>query len=368
MASIEHRKDRGTVRVKWRHAGQQQGITVDSERDAKMLVKWLDRHGTRPDDDPDLLFALGRQPKRSMADPVTVGQAIEQMITRPVTGHDRPMTEGTRKAYRSRQRKLEPLHDMTVQGLSRLDVETFMAPLIETYAESTWRGVAIVLQTALRPYGKADLCKGFAGRTQGKREREPIVMTKATMDLIVALGHDHGIGDLLTLFADMGLRYGEAAAADREHVDLRHPDGPQYRVREQFPAVTTSRENMRAITVKTPRGQREVPMSPRLVELAESVPSGLLTTDGYSGSGPWRYSCARYRLGRLSRTAIAEGLVDRPLHFHDFRHSWGAHLLRNGTDIVTVSRLMGHSSVKITGDIYGHLTPEGVDHVRSLLK
>jgi len=109
-------------------------------------------------------------------------------------------------------------------------------------------------------------------------------------------------------------------------------------------------------------------MSPRLVELAERTPSGLLTRDGYDGRGPWRYDVANYRLSRVSRDAVAEGLISRPVHFHDFRHSWGAHLLTNGVDIVTVSRLMGHSSVKVTGDTYGHLTAAGLDSVRSLLK
>jgi len=361
VASIENRAN-GSVRVKWRVDGRQDGITVDSRRDADMLVKWLDRNGVRPSTDPDLLFALGREARTStLADPVTVGEALDAMIARPT------LSDGTRKRYRTNRKQLADLADMSVAGLSRLDVESVMEPLRARYSESTWRGAAIALQTALRPHGKADLCKGYAGRVSG-RDRDPVLMTKATMDLLVVLGHDHGIGDLLAIIADMGLRYGEAVAADREHCELIG-SAPTYRVRQQFPAVSRAKDApVTPQPTKTARGRRDVPMSPRLVDLAERTPSGLLTTDGYAGRGPWRPDVARYRLSRVSRDAIAEGLVSRPVHFHDFRHSWGAHLLTNGVDIVTVSRLMGHSSVKVTGDVYGHLTAQGLDTVRSLLK
>ncbi|WP_394892057.1 tyrosine-type recombinase/integrase [Mesorhizobium sp. AaZ16] len=38
---------------------------------------------------------------------------------------------------------------------------------------------------------------------------------------------------------------------------------------------------------------------------------------------------------------------------HVFRHTMGSHLVRS-TDIVTVSRRMGHSRVSTTADIYLH--------------
>lgn len=34
-------------------------------------------------------------------------------------------------------------------------------------------------------------------------------------------------------------------------------------------------------------------------------------------------------------------------------------MLTGGVPLLTVSRMMGHSSVSITGDIYGHITDDG---------
>lgn len=43
---------------------------------------------------------------------------------------------------------------------------------------------------------------------------------------------------------------------------------------------------------------------------------------------------------------------------HAFRHSVASILIANGTDIVTVSKQLGHSQVSTTGDIYSHVIEE----------
>jgi integrase/recombinase XerD len=43
---------------------------------------------------------------------------------------------------------------------------------------------------------------------------------------------------------------------------------------------------------------------------------------------------------------------------HWFRHSMATRLLRDGTPVEVVSKLLGHSSVTVTLAIYGHLTAE----------
>lgn len=43
--------------------------------------------------------------------------------------------------------------------------------------------------------------------------------------------------------------------------------------------------------------------------------------------------------------------------FHSLRHTYATLLLSNGVELITVSKLLGHSSVKIT-EIYSHVIPE----------
>ncbi|OUM98121.1 MAG: hypothetical protein BAA04_06780 [Firmicutes bacterium ZCTH02-B6] len=45
-------------------------------------------------------------------------------------------------------------------------------------------------------------------------------------------------------------------------------------------------------------------------------------------------------------------------HFcHSVRHTHASMLIAAGTDILTVSRRLGHENIRITLDLYGHLLP-----------
>ena len=50
------------------------------------------------------------------------------------------------------------------------------------------------------------------------------------------------------------------------------------------------------------------------------------------------------------------GLPD--IRFHDLRHTAASLMLNHGIPVIVVSRMLGHSKVSITLDIYGHLMPE----------
>ena len=47
----------------------------------------------------------------------------------------------------------------------------------------------------------------------------------------------------------------------------------------------------------------------------------------------------------------------RRIRFHDLRHSFASLLLQQGESLVYVKDQLGHSSIRITVDTYGHLVP-----------
>ena len=46
------------------------------------------------------------------------------------------------------------------------------------------------------------------------------------------------------------------------------------------------------------------------------------------------------------------------VRFHDLRHTAASLMIMEGVDIKTVSEVLGHKSIKITADIYGHIADE----------
>lgn len=49
------------------------------------------------------------------------------------------------------------------------------------------------------------------------------------------------------------------------------------------------------------------------------------------------------------------------VRFHDLRHAAGSIMLKNGTPMHVVSRILGHSNIATTVDIYGHVEDSALD-------
>lgn len=56
------------------------------------------------------------------------------------------------------------------------------------------------------------------------------------------------------------------------------------------------------------------------------------------------------------------------IRFHDLRHTYATLSLSGGADIKTVSALLGHSSIQVTGDVYAHVTPEMDDRATAAIE
>src|SRR5579864_1087802 len=54
---------------------------------------------------------------------------------------------------------------------------------------------------------------------------------------------------------------------------------------------------------------------------------------------------------------VVESAGLRKFRFHDMRHTFGSLLIQKGASLKYVSQQLGHSSISLTADIYGHLIP-----------
>ena len=72
---------------------------------------------------------------------------------------------------------------------------------------------------------------------------------------------------------------------------------------------------------------------------------------------PFHQNWVRLRFFRLLK-----GAGVRQVRFHDLRHTFASLLLQNGESPVYVKEQMGHCSIQVTVDCYGHLIPGGNKH------
>ena len=155
---------------------------------------------------------------------------------------------------------------------------------------------------------------------------------------------------LFATLHDTGVRIGEA-------LGLRHED---LAVAEQELTVRP-RCNDNAARTKSAE-PRTVPVSAGLVRLYADYLHGEygdLDSDyvfvnlwGRPLGQPMTYVSVYDLVGRLRRRT---GVCFEP---HWLRHTYATELLRRGTPIETVSKLLGHASIATTLDAYGHLTAE----------
>ena len=70
--------------------------------------------------------------------------------------------------------------------------------------------------------------------------------------------------------------------------------------------------------------------------------------------GPLRHSTF-YK--RHYKKAVLQAGIDPRTRFHDLRHTAAALMIAEGAHLLAVKERLGHSSIQVTADRYGHLFP-----------
>ncbi len=82
------------------------------------------------------------------------------------------------------------------------------------------------------------------------------------------------------------------------------------------------------------------------------VPEWIFTNEAGRMLGPENF---RHRV--WSKLLIKVGM--RRIRIHDLRHPFASLLIQQGESLAYVKEQMGHHSIRVTVDVYGHLVPGG---------
>ena len=158
-----------------------------------------------------------------------------------------------------------------------------------------------------------------------------------------------------------GLRIGEALAVN---LRCRISRNKILRVKEQVNPFA----QLRPLKFRVAGEFRDIPLPEYVNEAIDKhVAEHGTTSDGYLFQGrKYKHVTRRSYREDFQRAAARAGL---PPEFipHSLRHLYASTALAEGIPITEVSRWLGHKSIEVTHQIYGHLVPSSLDRARTAL-
>lgn len=299
-----------------------------------------------------------------LAPPRTVGQWLEEWLT-DVKAHD-----GTRGSTLARYRQVVRVHLAPGLGRVRLDqltardVQRFLVGRSAVLSPASVVKVHAVLRVALGDAERLELVARNAARSVraprlARQERR--VLTPAEARRFLDLVATDRLEAVIVLAVTLGLRRGEVLGLRWADVDL---GAGLLRVERALQRVGG---DLRLVEPKT-RGSARSLRLPSLAIAALERQRARQAAERLRIGPAWQESDLVFttpigtpmeprnvsrRFDQMRREAGLEWL-----RFHDLRHACATFLLASGMEPRTVMEVLGHSTIRLTMDLYGHVLPE----------
>jgi integrase len=188
-----------------------------------------------------------------------------------------------------------------------------------------------------------------AARADREDDEERRPFTREQLDAFLRVAHpSHNL--MFRLIAATGLRWGEAAALQQRDLSLGDPFSPAVKVRRALNKAGEFKPP------KSRHGRREVPLPRALADelgkrTADLDPEALLFTTQRGTAFSYRN-----QLTRVFKPPAEEAGAEWAA-FHTLRHTFASLHIARGTNIVQLSRMLGHHSPDFTLRVYAHLIP-----------
>jgi integrase len=295
---------------------------------------------------------------------VTIAAWCRHWLETTVEASSRRAT--TRELYEKLSRlhiEAPPFGRLTLDRVRATDVEGLILRLRRKgLAPSTVQRIFVVLRLAF----DGAVRDGVIARNPAAGVKQPSIERSEAHHLepaeVVALleqAQGTRYHALLRLIATTGLRKGEALALTWDDIDLEqgalHVRGTLARANGQL-TVTPPKTALSRRTLPLAPAEVELLTVHRLAQAAERTNAGpawfdagfVFTTENGRPMDP------RNVLRAMTTAATKAGLQD--VNVHTLRHSAATAWLEAGVNIKAVSTLLGHADIRITADVYGHVS------------
>lgn len=229
----------------------------------------------------------------------------------------------------------------SLKAIKKLDIEKFIQLKLGESGERIINGYLRTLQGSFERAVEFGFIKENIFKTVKKlkpRQNPPVFLTKDEFEKIVEQEKDEQLKVLYTVAVYTGMRMGEIRHLRWEAIDLQ----------KNLIKVNNTEE----FTTKSKKS-RIIPINPRVKALLISFRKN---KTGYLFHKKGIALTKDYISARFKKVVRSLGLNDE-IHFHSLRHTFASWLVQAGVSIYEVSKLLGHSDIKVT-EIYSHLRAE----------
>ena len=266
----------------------------------------------------------------------------------------RHLASSTRAIYnRDMERYVLPaIGDHRLAHLTADDIDTLLTSLLaKNYAPSSvhrvYRTIRRMLEVAVERH---KIPTNPARNVKPPRipHREMRFLTIEEVELLADTVGDR-FRSWVLVAAYGGLRWGEMLA-------LRPEDAKGTVLNVQAQLVETS-TGFQRMPPKSASGRRKVSLPESVAEELEYHVERYAGETIFLNREGTPYNRASFT-GNIFKRALVKARLDRKLRIHDLRHTAVAIAIQAGAHPKTIQQRMGHASISVTLDTYGHLMPE----------
>ena len=305
--------------------------------------------------------------KRPLDDTVTLGDWLRNWLDHqlPILGL-KPNTVDLYNNLSQKHLSSSNLASMRISSVAPIHLNTYFQDLSETAGQSLLRNVYTVLthlfSSAVR---NGLLSKSPLEHVKRPRQKKQEVrfLSSTEMDALMEELSGSRFWSVAQLILQTGLRRGEALALSWDEVDFNN---------QQLHVRFTLDAKGRRGTPKTARSIRTLDLNTKAIALLRGLKKAqnesrlqlghlyggcdwnpVFSTEDGKASQPRVFLRAVQNAAERCNLNLL-GQTDR-VGVHTLRHFVASKLLANGVEMMVVSRILGHESIKTTVDIYGHL-------------
>lgn len=297
---------------------------------------------------------------------------VEYYINKALIQKEQDLERTTVQSYQGYAKSLiiPAFKDVKMQDLNRAMIQEFFNSVSTGRKANTLSKYRVVLNSAIdaaiqdnvisvSPMLGVKLPRGT--HFEGDRYTE-----KEAKTIIGLLEGDFVLQPAVILALNLGLRRGEICGLKWCDVDFIKREIHVCHTVKQNGGVVYEKEH-----TKTKSSNRVIPLLPAMVKYLQELQmrqraSGLLT-DKVCTMPNGETVQPNYLTRRWN--AFVEKHHMRKVRFHDLRHTAASLMIESGAEVKSVSKILGHSSVAVTLDVYTHIAqPQQVAALEALGK